>query len=284
MPNGTQPIIILKAIVGIVSEVVGLFSIYAAVKRYRAITIVVLSVTAPILGGAIWLYLCKVNDWPFYLGGSHNEPYGIFAAIWGVVTLLPVIFSVKLVTSEYEINNIASVGCWFISAECLLVVLYVFLAGICALLFYGIENEYGVRAFISSFGMSYENKELTIIALWGFVISIFPTLALVLLRGTYSPNLSWPQALTYVLPALLAVVACLLALSGYFAIYDYTNLDQKAQIRGLIAGFVLRFSIFWGLWLAIDTRNFHSLYSILKYRVMQPFTTKKAQQGHSDGF
>ena len=201
-----------------------------------------------------------------------------------MATLLPVIFSVRLATSEHDLNNIATVGRWFISAECLLVVLYVTLAGICALFFYGAEREYGMRAFISSFGMSHERMEQVMIVLWALAISVVPTLALVLLGGTYSPNRSWPEVLSYAMPALFAVAACLLALAGYFALYDYTNLDQKAQIRGVMAGFVIRFSVFWGLWLAIDTRNFHSLLSVLKHRTMRPFTKDDAQQGHGDGF
>ena len=190
------------------------------------------------------------------------------------------IFSVRLVTSEHNINNIAAVGRWFISVECLLVVLYVTLAGICALFFYGIEREYGIRALISSYGMSLERMEQVMIVLWSLSISIVPTLALVLLGGTYSPSRKWPEVLSYAIPALFAVIVCLLALAGYFALYDYTNLDQKAQIRGVMAGFVVRFSVFWGLWLAIDTRNFMGLLSVLRHFTMRPFTKDDAQQRH----
>ena len=58
--------------------------------------------------------------------------------------------------------------------------------------------------------------------------------------------------LLYAAPAAASVISCLLALSAYFGLYDYLSLDQKAQIRGLIAGFVLRFGLFWGTWLAMD--------------------------------
>lgn len=52
-----------------------------------------LSVVTPFPGGVLWQYLCKLYGWPFHLGRAGNEPYGLFAMTWGVVTMLPVFFS-----------------------------------------------------------------------------------------------------------------------------------------------------------------------------------------------
>jgi hypothetical protein len=271
MMKGTEPLFLLKTIAGVASEIVGFFSAYYAFRHYKFATVVAFSLIAPIVGGIVWQYLCKVNGWPFHLGGSQNEPYGIYAVVWGVVTLLPVVFAVRLVTSEHNLNSIAAVGCWFISFECLLCVVYVGLAGICSLLFYGVEKEYGVRTFITSFGMSHERTEQIIIAIWALSISVIPTFALMLLGGTHTPRWDTKEVLSYAAPSVLTVTLCLLSLSVYFALYDYTNLDQKAQIQGMVAGLAVRFSVFWGLWLSIDIRNLKWVLSAIKDRALQPF-------------
>ena len=119
--------------------------------------------------------------------------------------------------------------------------------------------------------MSRERTEQIMIILWALSISLLPTFALMLLGGAPAPGWDNRGILSYAAPAVLTVTLSLLTLAAYFVLYDYPNLDHKAQIRGLLAGPALSFSVFWGLWLAIDIRNLDSFFPVIKNRALQPF-------------
>lgn len=272
MQKGTEPWIMLTAITGAASQIVGFFSLYRSAKRFPLACLLAFSLLSPIVGGVVWQYLNKLNGWSFHLGGPGNEPYGFYAAIWGAITILPIAFSVRIATTDRNMNSIIAIVRWFISRECALVLAYVVLAALLSVLFYGYTREAGVRSLITAWGWSYERTEQAMIVVWSVALSVAPVIAILLFGGPSAPLKSMPHLLLYAAPGVVSVVLCLLALSAYFGLYDYLNLDQKAQIRGLIAGFVLRFGLFWGTWLAIDARNTGNLWRILKSYAAKPFS------------
>lgn len=272
MQPGTEPLVVATTLGSILSEVAGFFSMFWITRSHPMGQLLALALVSPFAGGAVWQYLNKLNGWRFYLGGPNNEPYGTYAAIWGLVTLFPVIFAVRILTSERTLNSLFSVGRWFRSREFALVLFFVALAALCSLFFYGVRPATGVRAYVTSLGWRYEPTEQLMIVLWAAAISIVPTGAIALLGGRHTPRATSSEALLYALPFVLAIFLCLLGLSIYFALYDYVNLDQKAQIRGFMAGYVVRFAIFWGIWAAIDTRNPKRIWKQVKVKGERVFS------------
>jgi len=270
--KGTEPWVVLTTITGVASQFVGFFSLYHSAIRYPLACLLAFSILSPLAGGIVWQYLNKVNGWRFHLGGSGNEPHGVYAAIWGAITILPVVISVRLVTGHSEINSIFAVAEWFVSRECALVSVCAILAALAAVIIYGGQSGVGLRSIITAKGWGYERTEQAMIVIWSGVLSAAPIIAILIFGGTAAPLKSMPHVLLYAAPAVVSIFLCLLALSAYFGLYDYLNLDQKAQIRGLIAGFGLRFGLFWGIWLAIDARNFATLWNMLKIYATKPFS------------
>jgi hypothetical protein len=209
------------------------------------------SVAASTVGGWVWEHLCKFWLPPFNLGGNH-EPYAQFAFIWGAIVFLPVIFLVRFFSSEIDPSTPWKAFCWIFSKEAGLILAYSLFAGAVAMAFYGWRPAYSVRTAITSLGLSLESQELAIIAIWAFAAGSIPPVVIRLAGGKYSV-----KNIYYVcgIPALLAVVVCLLALLVYFSAINPPVDDPDGHLRGVVAGMALRFSVFWGLWLVIDNRR-----------------------------
>ncbi len=272
MQKGTEPWVVITTITGVATQLVGFFSLYHSAKGFPVACLLAFSLLSPLAGGIVWQYLNKVNGWRFHLGGPGNEPYGVYAAIWGAITILPVMFSVRIVTGHSEINSIFAVAQWFVSRDCALVFACAVLAALLAVVVYGGQSSAGLRSIITAKGWSYELTEQAMIVIWSCALSAAPIFALLIFGGPAAPLKSMPHLLLYAAPTIVSTALCLLALSAYFGLYDYLNLDQKAQIRGLIAGYGLRFGMFWGTWLAIDSSNFDNIWNILKLYATKPFS------------
>ena len=272
MRTGTEPWVALKTIVSACGQIVGFFSLYYSARRFPSVCLAALALLSPIAGGVVWHLLNKMNGWPFYLGGPQNEPYGLYATVWGGITILPVAFAVTLATTKADLNSIAAVARWFVSREFALVLTYTALAAIFAVALYGPTRGLGVRTFIGGLGWGHERTEQAMIVLWAVALAGAPALAIFLLGGPSSAPRSMPHLLLYAAPAVVASLLCLLALAAYFGLYDYLNLDQKAQIRGLIAGYVVRFGLFWGTWLIIDVGNFRQVKAMIALYARRRFS------------
>lgn len=272
MHKGTEPWVVLTTITGITGQVVGFFSLYHSVARFPLASLLLFSLLSPLAGGVVWHYLNRTNGWRFHLGGPGNEPYGVYAAVWGAITILPVAFAVRLVTAAREPASIFDVARWFVSPESALVLVCTVLAALLAVAVYGPREGAGLRGRIMARGWGHERTEQTMIVVWALILSAAPALAIFIFGGPGAPSGTLPQALLYAAPAVVSTVLCLLVLSAYFGLYDYLALDQKAQIRGLAAGFCLRFGMFWGMWLAIDCRNFDRIWQLVQQLVTRPFS------------
>jgi hypothetical protein len=233
--------------------------------------LLVLSFLCPFLGSAAWQFLCKWNQWSFYLGGPRNEPYGLYAFIWGVVVFLPIVLILRILTSERRLNTPAAVFRWFVSRESALVLAYVGLAGLAAVFFYGVRPDSGCRAWVTAWDLTPERTEQVLLVLWAISLSVLPPAAILLLGGQWVPRLGTADMLLYALPAVLSALASLVALAFYFGSYDHSVLDPHAQIRGAAAGWTMRFAVFWGLWMAIDRRNAELIVAGIRNRLNRPF-------------
>lgn len=264
MASGTEPWVILNALLGAFGQIAGFFSLYYAARRYPAVCLAALALLSPVAGGVVWQLLNKVNGWPFYLGGPQNEPYGWYAAVWGATTILPVAFAVTLVSTKARLGSLKEVARWLVSREFALVLTFTALASIFAVAFYGPSKGVGVRVFIGCLGLGFEHCEQAMIVLWALVLACAPALAILFLGRPSAAPRTLRCLYLYAAPAAITASLCLLVLAAYFGLYDYLNLDQKAQIRGLVAGYVVRFGLFWGTWLIIDIRHFRRVATILK--------------------
>jgi hypothetical protein len=147
MEPGTEPIAAGQRFIHNLKKFLYLASkAYRLIAKYPVPGLVVLSLFASFAGGAAWQRLCKVLDWPFYLGGPNNEPYGFYAIVWGAVTLFPIIACVRFFSTERDLGTPWKVLTWFFSRESALVVVYTFLACMVATAFYGWQHIYSMRA------------------------------------------------------------------------------------------------------------------------------------------
>jgi hypothetical protein len=253
MEPGTEPIVASQWVIAHLKKILTMLSrAYRIIAKYRMPGLIILSVLASVIGGVAWQRLCKVNDWPFYLGGPNNEPYGLYAFVWGVITLFPVIASVRFFSTERDLSTPWKVLTWFVSRDSALILVYTILAGIVATVFYGWRRDIGVRAVIEDFPLSFEHTEMLIILVWAATLGALPSMAVRFLGGAYS---SKKTSAILGIPSGLAMMLCILTLSVYFYSFDYEELDRWGQIRGFIAGPSLRFAIFWGLWLIVEGKT-----------------------------
>ncbi len=247
---------IAESISGVLFVAAGAFLyIQKAPALIRQLCWITISVLAAVAGGWFWEHLCKLSNWPFNLGGPHNEPYGGYAFVWGAITLLPVIALVRFFSSEIAPLSRWRVLHWLVSKEMGLVVAYSLTAGAAAVIFYGWRPAYGVRTAISSLGLPFEESEMLIILAWAFVVGCLPGVAVRLAGGKHSVKNIY---VVCGVPALLAAAVCLPALLVYFNAIAYQTVDPQAKLRGLIAGAAFRFAVFWGLWLIVDERRMQS--------------------------
>lgn len=272
MRTGTEPWVVAKTIMSACSQIIGFFSLYYSARGFPSVCLAALALLSPIAGGLAWHLLNRINGWPFYLGGPINEPYGLYAVVWGGTTILPVALAVTLATTKADLNSISAIAQWFVSREFGMVLVCSALAGAFSMLLYGPTRKLGARTLISGLGWRHERTEQAMIVLWAVALAGAPALAVLILGGPSSVPRSMPHLLLYTAPAVVASILCLLALAAYFGFYDYLNLDKKAQIRGLIAGYVVRLGLFWGTWIIIDAGNFHQLKSIVAVYLNSPFS------------
>ena len=258
--------VLATALLGLWSELIGFFSLYYGFRGNRPLLLFVFSVLAPLAGALVWNRLCKRNRWPFFTGGVGSEPYGAYAFLWGMVTMFPIIFGVQLLVTAQPLNSILSVLAWFASREFALILGYAGFAGLAAVLFYGFRQGRSLGARMGGIGrMQVETRDLLMVCLWALVLSALPTLSVSLFAPGQSPRAALAgNALGYAAPVSMALLACLLMVSGYFYFSDYRRLDPKGMFKGFLAEFALRCSLFWGTWLLLDGRHMAMLRSILE--------------------
>lgn len=270
---GAAPLVVATAMLGLWSEVIGFFSLYYGFRGNRPLLLFLFSVLAPLAGALVWNRLCKRNRWPFFTGGVGGEPYGAYAFLWGMVTMFPLIFAVQLLITAQPLNSILAVLGWLASREFALVLCYAAFAGLAAVLFYGFRPGRSLGARMGAVGrMHVETRDLLMVCLWALMLSALPTLSVSLFAPGQSPRAALAgNALGYAAPVSLALLACLLMVSGYFHFADYRRLDPKGMFKGFLAEFALRCSLFWGTWLLLDGRHMAVLRGFLEGLLRKEF-------------
>lgn len=269
--RGALPLLFATTLVGAASQVVGFFSIYYGLRKNGILLLFLFSVLAPIAGGVVWNRICKRNGWTFFTGGQGREPYGIYAFIWGFVTMLPIIFCVQILDTRHVLGSKLSVFSWFFSRDFGLILAYSFFCGLAAVLLFGFRKGRSLRERLTG-RADFETLELLLVVIWAVVMSAIPTASMGLLADTRLPRPTLSvHAIGYLAPISISLVACLLLLSGYFYFLDYKRLDPKGMFKTLLLEFGFRYSFFWGLWLLVDARHMRGVITVMEAILKKPF-------------
>jgi len=124
--------------------------------------VVIAAILSILVGGFSWNILNILLGWKFYLGGSGNEPHGLSAFVWGVVTVFPIISFALIACIKY----LSKKERIFLKSSTL-VLLYTILGGCGGILFY----DLGIRKTIELMQMDYGVQEISIVVLWSFILA-----------------------------------------------------------------------------------------------------------------
>jgi hypothetical protein len=186
-------------------------------------TVPVCAVAAAFLGGVLWNISNHLFGWTYYMGSPGNEPYGLSAFIWGILVLSPiVIISALFPKRQAAMKTVIFTG-----------FAYTVVGGLSALLYY----SSGIRTGIESLGLSYGAREIIIVAIYSFLISAPPYVALRIFENSPldGKTIAWHIGLP-VFAALFAVVLTLFI--GRPEI-------EVAGIRGLLVGILMRSCMYY---------------------------------------
>jgi len=190
---------------------------------------IVFALLAALLGGLIWNILNHLFDWPFYMGGSGNEPTGILAFIWGITVGVPVIVFALL-----SLRMVKPASTMFTQRDRrLAVVFYSLAAGAAGFIFY----NSGFRSFVEGFGYSYGLQEIVIVVVYAALLSILPFLSVFAL-------LRFPKIAKGMLIVVLSAPVLLSVMSVWGTVLVNRPEGEVAQLRGFLVGLLLRLAMF----------------------------------------
>jgi hypothetical protein len=230
-----------------------------------AMTLTLCALVVPVLGGLIWNAICIFKHWPYHMGGSGNEPHGFHAFVWGFATLFPVAFFARIVTTTHAFETKKHLLLWFFSKEFLFVIIFSVFGGLGATLFY----DGGFRDIIESSSFSEPKQETIIILIWSFLISLISSISVIIFDFK---NVTGKKIASYLVSIPITMILCFWALAFYYSAYDI-GLDPKEQVRGVAAGFAIRFSILCGLILELDRQAYLDLKNLIACKFRSLFDT-----------
>lgn len=198
---------------------------------------------AAVTGGFVWnSILVRIVNYANILGGSGNEPQGVWAFLWPVITLLPTITILLIGNKIYP----------FMPIRQQLLLYIAFLAGISigSALFYNlpIGNTQGLRRYFEVQNLSFFRKEFILVVAWtallstGFLFVMFVKLLTI-------QNLN-PSSAVYSFLRQAGITILFTTLAVVFFLLAFPSNPQFDSARGIVAGLFLRIAIFWGLLLA----------------------------------
>jgi hypothetical protein len=270
MKKGTEVFSIIYLLITFVIQIISYFAIYQYFSAiYKPFVLIVFALLSPVIGGIIWNYLCTKNNWSFHMGGEGNEPYGIYAFIWGIVTVFPVILCARLITSDLSFYSRLMLLKWFVSRDFILILIFSLFSGIAAISFYGLKQGSGVRFFFKSSHLEIEHREEIIITIWAAIITLTTTLSIVLF-DVFSNDFIRKRVYLYFMPLILSVLFCMIFITAYYGIFAPFKLDKSHQLRGLGAGFCIRFGMFCGLLFVLNKTYFNVLITYIVYWLNSP--------------
>lgn len=195
---------------------------------------------AAVLGGFLWNYiLLRVFDEEFVLGGTNNEPKGIWAFFWGIITLLPTV-TILMLGNEYYSHSGSS------GKQILIYLAFIVGLSIGGFVFYSFpmgNGIVGIRNFYESRMDSFFRREFILVIIWTVLLSsgfLFAMITKALLFH-FEPSIVY----TFFKQTGFTVLFTTLAVVFFLTVFPTTERFDTA--RGIIAGLFLRISLFWGL-------------------------------------
>jgi hypothetical protein len=234
---------LLLSVVAVVEAVRRFFEWLFRIHSSR-LRVLIHAAAASTLGGILWNALCHVMvalnhcEWHHYMGGSGNEPHGMHAFIWGVLTLTPVALFAALFMQKPEIINwramIEGLGARYL----ICIALYGLLGGLGAHLFY----DFGLRPGIEAAKLGGDQQELIIVVLWAGILSAATYLAF---PGTWLVFRKLDTPFSSMLQIPFAIYLSFFSILFFLTVFDYTHIFD--MLRGLVAGCALRLGLYCGL-------------------------------------
>ena len=205
------------------------------------------AVVAALLGGGLWAAVqqvfsscsCKdLTDDPRLTLGGGEEPYVLAAICWPIVTNLPIVALLMLVTLHYKLIPL--------NDAILISILVLLSLSVASLIFYNLPilGYRGFRCYISSKGLSFTKLEIYLVLIWSGLLAVFAFLSL---YG--ASKFGW------IVSSLITVKDCAIAIclvvgltvSAVGIFIGGYPLPAFESARGIVAGVTLRASLFFGI-------------------------------------
>ena len=210
---------------------------------------------AALVGGLLWAFAQQIfpslrssnictnvpGESMITLGGA-NEPHGLAAFLWPIITNIPTIILLILVLHKYFLFQLKETG--IIS---LLAILSLSLA---SLIFYDfpISGYRGFRCYFTAQNLSYPTLEIYMVLIWSGMLSIIPFLTLYV-AGKFHLLFNVSVAIIDCMVASGLVIGLMVFCVGFFVAGYHHSIFESA--RGVVAGVALRISLFFGLFILI---------------------------------
>lgn len=177
------------------------------------------------------------NDSSLTLGGT-KEPHGLAAFLWPIVTNLPVMGLLMLVSWQYNLILIKDAA--------LVSLLVVLSLSVASLIFYDLPlwGNRGFRCYMSAQQLSDQELELYLVLIWSGLLAIVPFVAL---YG--ASKFGWLLSSSVSIKGCAIAIGMIVGLTIFsvgFFVSGYSHPSFESA-RGVVAGVALRVSLFFGI-------------------------------------
>lgn len=211
------------------------------------------SAVAAAVGGVLWNLLNRLNQvhafmgQSAFVGGMGSEPHGLAVVIWALANTLPVVCTLVILGSTYGFLNVRREAV-FAAA---------FLVGIvvASLIFYDfpLKGHRGFRECLRVTSLSFVSREFCLALIWSSILAVGGFGARLLFRLAFDRmSKQLPVTPLFVVPSGITIV--LTTLSVLLFILVFPDEPRFETARGIVAGLVLRMSIFFGLFIGLKAK------------------------------
>lgn len=194
---------------------------------------------AAVGGGFLWNSVLRIVNYDNVLGGSGNEPHGMWALLWPIITLLPTVIILMLGNKIYP----------FMDARRQILLYLTFLVGasVGSTIFYNLSigSFQGFRSYLEAQNLSPLREEFFLVLIWTGLLSIGFLMTLIV-RLLIEQNLPFlPAFYSFLRQAGFTILFTMLAVIFFLLAFEAEPRFDVA--RGIVAGLFFRIAIFWGL-------------------------------------
>jgi hypothetical protein len=279
----TETLEVLGGIIGIVASFLGIIQFTITYKReidswiesaklpseVNFYFLLLWGLVASSVGGILWIIVNRLNEiYHFmgsspYSGGNQSEPHGTAAILWPAITITPLIITIFLLNGRYAFTKVSEqhlLSMLLLNRSTYnkgfntVLMLLAFLLGatVGSILFYDIPifSSIGFRNYFDSRQTPYLIKEFFLVLIWSFLLSMLGFLFAYIAHRLLTPQSINPIRVSTLIKQVglcvglttLAVALCLL----------FPDRERFDTARGIVAGLVLRTTLFFGLLIGID--------------------------------